>query len=143
MSAATIADIFDDSDDGVTDEGILEDAILDSESELNQVAQKLYGDAGLTWLAGLGLSVPRSVKRMCLDLFEVRAMRRHPQYIRSEWTRREESVQRDLKAWRLRELELATVDEPEAQNEGGEVLSGDPLNTTPPVRKFSDGLGIF
>lgn len=146
MTARTILVIFNDSGDGVlstSEEQALEDAILDAESEVEQIVSKTYGKDGLAWLQALGTGCPRSVKRMALDLFEVRAMKRHPEYIRGDWITREKKVDEDLKALRIRELELEASDEPEAQNEGGEVRSGDPLSTTPQPKFFLDGMGDF
>lgn len=150
MTAQTIVDIFDDDNDGTIEDGgdqaneeqAIEDFILDAESDVEQVVQKTYGAAGLTWLRALDAAdIPRSVKRMCLDLFEVRAMRRHPQYIRGDWKDREKSVQQSLERLRIRELELESDTEPEAQNEGGAVRSGDPDATTPVAKVFLDGMG--
>ena len=146
MSARVVVAIFCDSGDGslsTEEEDAFEDHILDAESEVEQVVSKTYGKPGLEWLQALGTSAPRSVKRMCLDLFEVRAIKRHPEYIRGDWQTREVQVQADLKALRLRELELESVAEPEAQNEGGEVRSGDPLYPTPLPKVFLDGMGDF
>lgn len=152
MTQDIIVNIFDDDGDGSLEDGgddaneetALEECILDAESEFEQAFQKTYGNSGLTWLRALDAAdIPRSVKRICLDLFEVRAMRRHPQYIRSEWIKREEKVHRDLEQLRVRERELADTNEPEAQNEGGEVRSGDADYPTPKAKVFLNGTGAF
>lgn len=147
LSSRVLIVIFNDEGDGslsTAEEDVIEDFILDAESLVEQQVSKTYGKAGLTWLRAQGTSAPRAIKRMALDLFEVRAYRRHPEYVRAEWQEREAAVLRDLEALRVRELELDTVADPEpAQNEGGTVESGDPDDTTPADKFFLNGLGAF
>lgn len=150
ITARTKLDIFDDDGSGdlsAAEETTLSDFILDAESEVEDVIKKTYGNAGLIWLRAEGTDAPRSIKRLCLDAFEVRAFRRHPSYIRAQWVEREKALADDLKALRVREIELATTDptddlEP-AVRDGGEVRSGDPDATTPLDKVFLDGTGIF
>lgn len=147
LSSRVLVAIFNDDGDGslsTAEEDVVEDFILDAESEVEQQVAKTYGKAGLVWLRAQTTSAPRAIKRMALDLFEVRAYRRHPEYIRAEWQERETAVQRSLTALRVRELELDTIGSPEpAVNEGGAVESGDPDDTTPAVKFFINGTGAF
>lgn len=150
MSARAVLEIFNDDGSGnwsSEDLAALEDHIEDAESEVEQVVTKTYGIGGLDRLRAMGTSCPRSVKRLCLDLFEVRAIKRHPEYIRGDWQGRESRVEADLTALRVRELELEpaaddTRLEP-AMNEGGDVASGDPDNPTPKPMAFVNGTGAF
>lgn len=140
--------LFDDDASGgalsAGEESALQDFIKDAESEIEQAISKIYGKAGLTWLRAQGTSAPRAVKRMILDLFEVRAFRRHPSYIRAEWIEREKAIERDIERLRLREYELDVLSDPDpAVTDGGEVRSGDPDDTEPKDKVFLDGMGIF
>jgi hypothetical protein len=147
LTSRVLIAIFNDEGDGslsTSEEDAIEEFILDAESLVEQQIRKTYKTAGLTWLRAQGTSAPRAVKRMVLDLFEVFAYRRHPEYVRAEWQEREAAVRRDLEALRVRELELDTVSSPEpAANEGGTVESGDPDDTTPAAKFFVNGLGAF
>jgi hypothetical protein len=137
--------IFDDDRDGTVDEGLVNDFIADAESVVEQSIQKTYGPGGLTTMRALGTGAPRSVIRLCLDVFEVRAMRRHPEFIRGGWQQREALVQEDLRRLRIRELELdneGAAPEP-AVNEGGGVRSGDPNYPCPIPPAFFRGTGAF
>lgn len=150
VTAAVVVQLFGDSGAAALnsgDEAILTEFILDSESEVEDVVKKVYGNAGLDWLRTKALNAPRTIKRMALDVLEVRAFRRHPEYIRAEWVEREKAIERDLKALLVREIEIATSttsdDMEPAVRDGGEVRSGDPDNTTPKAKVFLDGMGIF
>jgi hypothetical protein len=137
--------IFDDDRDGTVDEDLVNDYIADAESVVEQTIQKTYGPGGITTMRALGTDAPRAVKRMALDVFEVRAMRRHPEFIRGGWAQREAMVESHLKMLRVRELELdneGAAPEP-AVNEGGGVRSGDPDDTTPCPPFFTRGMGAF
>jgi hypothetical protein len=147
-----LLDLFDDDGDGSLEAGgseaneemALQESILDAESEVEQLIRKTYGTAGLTWLREQGTDCPRAVKRMVLDIWEVRAYKRHPEYQRAQWIEREKRVEADLEKLRVRELELDTVGSPEpAVNEGGEVYSGDPDDTDPKAKFFLDDMGAF
>lgn len=146
ISSRVLVAIFNDEGDGslsAAEEDVVEDFISDAESEVEQVVQATYGPGGLAWLQALGTNAPRAVKRLVLDIFEVRAYRRHPEYVRAEWLEREKCVERSLKELRLRDVQLPHASEPEAQNEGGVVLSGDPDDTDPRPHVFLDGTGDF
>lgn len=139
----SIHDIFDDDQDGGW-KANLDEAIADAESVIEQSISKTYGDAGLAWLQAQGQSCPRSVKRLCLDEFEWRRGHRHPGYTNAAlWDKWHDSIKADLKALRLRDVEMGSADEPDAVNEGGFVESGNPDDTTPPTKIFADGMGDF
>lgn len=115
LGPETYAAIFDDDRNAAADTAVVDDFILDAESEVEQVIERVYGDAGLAALQALGTNCPRSVKRMVLDLLELRAYRRHPGFIRAYNAsgEREKVVREDLNKLRLRELDLGTTGEPE------------------------------
>lgn len=145
ITAEVLAQIFDDDRDGVADEQIVNEFIADAESDVEEVLQKTYGPGGLTTIRALGTSAPRGVIRRMLDRFEVRAYRRHPEYIRAAWVEREKAIDADLEALRVRELELdneGAAPEP-AVNEGGDVRSGDPDDPCPVPPFFIRGMGAF
>lgn len=150
MTQAVIEFIFDDDADGAIEDGgdfvneetALQDCIEDAESDVEMVIKKTYGWGGIDWLRNLDAAdIPRDVKKYCLDAFEVRAMKRHPEYIRGMWGDRRSQLKAELESLRIRELELVSEGEPEAQNEGGDVESGDPDATTPLDKVFLDGMG--
>lgn len=139
MTSEVLDDIFGDD----TTDATIEDFIADAESEVEQTLRKTYGVADLTWLRTEGTSAPRAVKRICLDIFEVRAMRRHPEYIRGGWDRRYELAREDLRNLQLRTVQLDVVADPEpGVTDGAEVESADPDATSAPTRYFDD-MGIY
>ncbi len=138
-----IEQVFDDDSDGNWAAN-LDAAVEDAESMIEQSIAKTYGQAGLTWLRAEGFDAPRAVKRLCLDVFEVRMGTRHPEYIAANWNQRRTWVREDLKELRLRDVQLDVVGDPEpAMNEGGVVQSGDPDDPDPKDKFFLDGMGIF
>jgi len=136
-----LRDIFDDDAEGDWKDA-LDEAIEDAESVVEQSVAKAYGDAGLTWLHAQDQGCPRAVKRLCLDEFEWRRGHRHPGYTNAMlWEQRRQQINADLKALRLRDVQLDTVGEPEpAQNEGGDVESPTGEEQSP---VFIGGMGDF
>ncbi len=150
ISEAIVIEVFDDTGTGVLDaegDAAEQDCILDAESDLEDHIRRIYGAGGLDWLRDQGTSAPRSIKRIVLDLFEIRCGIRHPQYIRGDWVMRDKRVRAQLEQLRVREIEIATASSSDtiepAITDGSTVRSGDPDSTTPKDKVFLDGLGTF
>jgi hypothetical protein len=136
--------IFDDQQDGGWQNN-LDQFIEEAESVIEQTVAKTYGEDGLNWLRTQGTAAPPSIRRLCLDEFEWRMGTRHPGYTNAAlWAEKRRWINEDLKALRLRDVELDTEGDPEpAVNEGGIVESGDPNDTDPKEKVFLDGMGTF
>lgn len=146
ISTQVYNDVFDDDADGTADAAIVTAFADEAESVVEQTIAKTYGQAGLATVRALATTVPVGMKRLILDVFEVRMGRRHPEYIRGEWQQRHEDVKADLQELRLRDVQLDVIGviEP-AVTDGGEVRSGDPDDTDgdPEPAVYINGLGIF
>lgn len=147
LTSEVMVQAFDDDEDGDADEDIVNDFIADAEDEVETRIAKVYGEAGLTTLRAQGVSCPRTVKRLALNIFEVLMGHRHPEYIRGKWEARRERCDKDLDDLAARVTELADVTgtiEPAVQ-EGGYVRSGDPDDTDLNEKLFVDhnSFGIF
>jgi len=125
ITKEVMLDVFDDDQEGHWQENV--DAMIDDAEGLDVETQlkKTYGDEGLAALRALGTNVPRSVITLCLDAFEIRMGRRHPEYNRGDWAKRKEELKETLSELRVREIELEEEPNP-AYNEGAEVYPGDP-----------------
>lgn len=141
-SEAVVA-IADDNEDGTVDTSDTSIAriIKDAEGYVEGFLAPIYS---LTALRALGASAPNEVLRLCLDVAEAYAIRRHPEYIRGDWKSKLEFARRDLVDIRTQRTQLDITTSPEpAANTGGVVRSGDPDDTDPADKVFLDGMGIF
>lgn len=144
LTSQVMIRIFDDDGDGVADSSTVTDFISDAESIIEQSVAKAFGDTGLTALRALGTSCPRTIKRLCIDCFELMAHRRHPEFTQEDWLERWKLLQQDLKDIRLRDVELDTNDAPEpGVTDGVQVADADPDVTDDPTVFFLHGMGIF
>lgn len=139
LTAEVLRHVFDDDADGSADEATVNDFIADAESEVEQRVAKIYGETGLTALRAQATACPRTIKRLCLDVFEVRMGNRHPEYVRGQWADRRRQVTKDLDDLAARVTELDVIGTPEpAVQEGGYVRSGDPDDTEMNEKWFND-----
>ena len=149
LTAAFIRQVYDDDADGTLEAGeepALTDIILDAEELVESTIRKTYGGAGFDWLRAIGTGAPRSIKRRCLDAVRILIAERHPGYIRIDTEQAWKRFYADLASLRSREIEMAVAggaDPEPAVNEGGDVYSGDPDDTTPKAKVFLDSTGIF
>ena len=138
LSVAVVKQIYDDSNAGTASANPISRLIKDASSK---VAGYLRGIYDLTLIAA---SPPNEVIRLTLDVAEALAGKRHPEYVRRDWKVLMELAENELVAIRKGVARLDVVGAPEnAANEGGTVRSGDPLNPTPPAKKFANGTGDF
>jgi hypothetical protein len=147
FSRREVIDIYDDEQDGGWKDA-LDQAIAEAESVIEDSIRKTYGETGVTTLRQLGTNCPDSVWRLCLDELSWRMGTRHPGYTNAiQWDKWHESILRQLKELRLRDIELTTNAADEglepAVNEGGIVESGNPDDTTPKEKVFLNGMGDF
>jgi len=143
IGASVLVAIADDSESGVlfSTNTPLARIIKDAESYVEGFLAPIYS---LTALRALGTGAPNEVLRLCLDVAEAFAIKRHPEYIRGDWKSKLEFARRDLVDIRTQKTQLDITTSPEpAANVGGVVRSGDPDDTTPATKTFLDGMGIF
>ncbi len=135
--------ILDDNADGTADTSPAQRLVDDVEGFVEGRIKPIYD---LAKLRALGTGCPNEVKRICLDVLEAYAMRRHSGYIRGDWRAIMAEAREDLRSLRLQECELDTDGDPEpAANTGGLVESGDVDDPTPVEPTFlgPGRMGIF
>jgi hypothetical protein len=145
MTSQVMLQIFDDDGDGTADASIVADFIADAESIFEQTIAKTYGDDGLTALQALGTNCSRAVKRYCLDIFELLAEKRHPEFEQPEmWLEKWKLLLDSLKELRLRDVQLDTTGQPEdGVTDGVTVADADPDVADDPTVYFLHGTGVF
>lgn len=143
LSVAVVRAILDDNADGTVDTGPLGQVLADAEAYCEGFARGIYD---LTVLRALGTNAPTEWKRMCLDVAGCYLLERWPEYIRGDLLRMWERARTQLLDLRkgLTRLNIGTTPEP-AANQGGEVRSGDPEDSTPadPVFTRPDSFDLF
>lgn len=143
IGAEVLIQIADDNADGAVDttDTALARIVKDAESYVEGFLAPIYS---LTALRALGTGAPNEVLRLCLDVAEAFAIKRHPEYIRGDWKAKLEFARRDLLDIRTQKTQLDITTSPEpAANVGGVVRSGDPDDTDTADKVFLDGMGVF
>lgn len=143
ISATVARQILDDNADGTVDANPLTRLIDDAEGYVEGFLSTVYD---LATLRALGVAAPTELKRLCLDVAEAYALRRHPEYIRGEWDKKLAIARIELMDLRkgVTKLNISTAPEP-AANVGGVVRSGDVDLPDPSDKVFldPDSFGIF
>jgi len=133
-------DVFDDEQDGHWKDNV--NAFIDDAEGLDVETQlrKTYGADSIAKIRALD-PMPRDLVTVCLDAFEIRMGRRHPEYTRGGWDKRKEELKEKLMDLRLREIEL-DQEQSQAYNEGAEVYPADPNDEEQEQRMTFAG-GVF
>lgn len=138
-STALVDQVYDDDRNGTTDTSPLAMAIDDASS---YVLERYYGVTEVVPVVG---SIPKSLRRLALDVFGAYMAQRDPDRVRSDPETVFARVRReiaDLREGRSVVVEAAT--DPTA-NHGGEVVTNDvdAATQTPPRFAFVTGTGLF
>ena len=142
LSAAVVAQIYDDNNDGTEDTDPIARLTADATAWVKSWVYPIY-QANMPFLEPFEPEIVRTA----LDAVEWMAAKRHPEYVRRNWVELKESNRQDLIDLRNRLRAIGsnpsgTPPEP-AANEGGHIRSGDPLLPTVKEKWFSDGTGLF
>ena len=138
-STALVDQVYDDDRNGTTDTSPLALAIDDASSA---VLEWYYGVSEVVPVVG---SIPKSLRRLALDMFGAYMAQRDPDRVRMDPETVFARVRRevmDLREGRSVVVESAT--DPTA-NHGGEVVTNDPDAATQTAPRFAyvNGTGIF
>lgn len=145
LTPLTVRQIFDDGDQGEASKASLDLYAQQSESYVEGFLRNEYTLSVLRAMGPDGTNdVPIELVRLCLDVFESYAIRRHPEYIRGDWQTKLKQARSELMDLVKGHTRLDVDGSPEpAANQVTTVRSGDPNDPTPKAKFFVDGLGDF
>lgn len=138
LSAAVVARLYDDDNDGEADDDPLEQCLADASSKLD------------SYLAPLGVlpliePYPNEVIRLELDIAQAYAAQRFPEAVRQDWEKLMAQAEKDLDRLRMGKTMLGQRPPDPAANHGGVVTSDDPTREpgdTTSQRRW-DNMGDF